>query len=36
MLTHILSGLGKLPEAVEFTVDRANHGAINPARVDLH
>jgi len=35
MITHVLSGLDKVPEAIEITVNKAKYRAINPAQVDL-
>lgn len=33
MITHILTGIEKLPEAIEITTSKAKYGAINPAQV---
>lgn len=33
MITHVLDGIDKLPEALEITGNKAKYGAINPAQV---
>jgi L-iditol 2-dehydrogenase len=35
LITHQLTGIGALPEALRITRDKGAHGAINPAQVDL-
>ncbi|TAK29621.1 MAG: Zn-dependent alcohol dehydrogenase [Chloroflexota bacterium] len=35
MLTHVVKGLDKVPEAIEITVNKAKYGAINPAQIEL-
>lgn len=35
LVTHRLRGVAEVPRAVEITRDKAAHGAINPAQVDL-
>lgn len=34
-ITHILSGLERLPEAFEITANKAKYDAVNPAQVVL-
>jgi len=35
LVTHVLEGLDKLPEAIEITSNKSKYGAINPAQVRL-
>jgi threonine dehydrogenase-like Zn-dependent dehydrogenase len=36
LITHRLTGIGEIPQALEITRDKTKHGAINPAQVTLH
>ncbi len=35
LVTHRLTGIDKLPEAIEMTRDKRRYGAINPAQVTI-
>ena len=35
-ITHILSGLGSVPQAFEITANKGKYKAINPAQVKIH
>lgn len=35
LITHVLEGIDKLPEALEITMNKSKYGAINPAQVRI-